>query len=258
MQTKKKIAETDAIFENIKKLDESNASNAGAEGQGVDGAPRAVISISVDCKATVKTGELSRGGMSRSLTKAQDHDMEYTGKYTPFGLLDQGSGQLSILFGESFKTSDFIADGLSQWWADLDPKRKAEAQTIQIKMDNGPESSGSRTQFLKRMVEWSDEIGKTLHLVYYPPYHSKYNPIERCWGVLELHWNGALLTCKDTMLAWARSMTWSGLTPVVGFLGKVYEKGVALTKTEMKPIEDRLERSSTLPKWDIFIHPLAA
>ena len=70
-----------------------------------------------------------------------------------------------------------------------------DTKSIQIKMDNGPESSGRRTQFLHRMVQFVDAIGKPVQLLYYPPYHSKYNPIERCWGILELHWNGSHHRC---------------------------------------------------------------
>ena len=46
-----------------------------------------------------------------------------------------------------------------------------------------------------------------IELVYYPPYHSKYNRIERCWGVLEQHWNGTQLTTLEIAFAWAKSMT---------------------------------------------------
>ena len=81
-------------------------------------------------------------------------------------------------------------------------------QMIQLKIDNGLESSGVRTQFLKRMVAFADEIGKSIQLLHYPPYHSNYNPIERCWGILEQHWNGAMLTDVDTMLLWAQSITY--------------------------------------------------
>ncbi|NJM66326.1 MAG: hypothetical protein HC851_12025 [Acaryochloris sp. RU_4_1] len=56
-------------------------------------------------------------------------------------------------------------------------------EIIQLKVDNGSESSGVRTQFLNRMVAFADSTGKTIQLLYYPPYHSKYNPIERCWGI---------------------------------------------------------------------------
>jgi hypothetical protein len=61
-----------------------------------------------------------------------------------------------------------------------------------IDLDNGPEIASSRTQFMKRLVEFSDQHHLTLELAYYPPYHSKYNLIERCWGILENHWNGTL------------------------------------------------------------------
>ena len=122
-------------------------------------------------------------------------------------------------------------------------------------MDNGPENSGVRTQFLKRMVTWVDQISTPIQLVYYPPYHSKYNPIERCWGILEQHWNGTQLTDVETMMAWAQTMTWKGLPPVVNLNSSIYPKGISLTKKEMKAIEQRLERHPKLPKWDILIRP---
>ena len=80
------------------------------------------------------------------------------------------------------------------------------------------------------MVEWVDQIGKPVQLVYYPPYHSKYNPIERCWGVLEQHWNGTKLIDVDTLLGWAKSMKWKGTHPVIELNQSIYPKGVALTK----------------------------
>ena len=113
-------------------------------------------------------------------------------------------GALYINFGSSYKTSDFMVDTLESWWENLEPEQQQTTQLIQLKIDNGPESSGVRTQFLKRMVEFTEQIGKPIQLLYYPPYHSKYNPIERCWGILELHWNGAKLIDVETMLAWAQ------------------------------------------------------
>lgn len=152
-------------------------------------------------------------------------------------------------------TSDFIVDTLQSWWATLTSQTRQQMKSLQIKVDNGPENSGVRTQFLKRMVDWVDHIGKPVRLLYYPPYHSKYNPIERCWGILEQHWNGTKLIDMPTMLAWAQSMTWKGIHPVVELNPSVYQKGIALTKREMKPIERRLERDPILPKWDILIRP---
>lgn len=175
-------------------------------------------------------------------------------KYTPFGIVDEDSGQFHLLFGSSAKTSDFIVDGLYDWWNHLAPQDR-HFSCLQIKADNGPESNGRRTQFLKRIVEFADYIGKPIQLLYYPPYHSKYNPVERCWGILEKHWNGALLTDVQTMLAWASSMTWKGIHPVVELTRKVYERGIALSKEAMESVEKRLERNPLLPKWDILIQP---
>ena len=125
----------------------------------------------------------------------------------PCGILDDNSGQLYLHFGSSYKTSDFRVDNLQSWWTSLPDLEQQEARLIQLKIDNGPESSGIRTQFLKRIVDFSNEIGRPIQLLYYPPYHSKYNPIERCWGILSQHWNGTLLQDIQTLLGWAESMT---------------------------------------------------
>ena len=209
----------------------------------------------MDCKATVKIGDYLRGGRTRGDHRAGDHDMGCQEKYIPCGIVDEDSGQLHITFGSSYKTSDFIVDTLGAWWEHLGPEQQQRTERIQLKIDNSPESSGVRTRFLQRMVELTDQIGKPIQLLYYPPYHSKYNPIERCWGILELHWNGAILIDVETLLEWAQSMTWKGLRPLVELSKKVYKKGISLTKKAMRKIEERLERNPLLPKWDIMIRP---
>jgi hypothetical protein len=211
--------------------------------------------VSLDCKATVAIGDFSRGGLTRGHAKACDHDLGCQEKYIPWGLVDEETGQLSITFGSSYKTSDFMVDALYAWWNALPAHEQATTEQLQMKMDNGPESSGVRTQFLHRMVQFADQIGKPIQLLYYPPYHSKYNPIERCWGILELHWNGTKLIDAKTMLAWAKSMTWKGLQPVVALRRKTYHRGIALGKKAMQAVESRLERHPELPKWDILIRP---
>jgi len=143
--------------------------------------------LSIDCKATVHLGEVSRGGLTRGDHKACDHDLGLKEKYIPCGIVDEENGQVRMTFGSSYKTSDFIVDALEAWWSALDATAQVPLTRLQIKMDNGPESSGRRTQFLHRMVGFCAAIGKPIQLWYYPPYHSKYNPIERCWGILELH-----------------------------------------------------------------------
>jgi hypothetical protein len=105
------------------------------------------------------------------------------------------------------------------------------------------------------MVQRADNITKPMHRLYYPPYHSKYNPIERCWGILELQWNGTKLIDAETMVEWAKRMTWKGLSPVVALSHKIYQKGIALGKAARQTIEQRLERHPALPKYDIVINP---
>ena len=160
---------------------------------------------------------------------------------------------MTILFG-SRETSDFWLDGLKVWWMQVKDQLTAVRQLV-IYLDNGPNNSGSRTQFLKRMVEFADESGLEIRLVYYPPYHSKYNPIERCWSSLEQKWGGSLLTSLSGIQQEARRMVWKGQHPTVGSLEGTYAEGVRLTKLQMKPIEARLERSPTLAKYDITIRP---
>jgi hypothetical protein len=94
-----------------------------------------------------------------------------------------------------------------------------------------------------------------IQLLYSPPSHSKDNPIERCWGIWELHWHGTKLLDVETMRAWAKSMTWKGMEPVVALSRQVYQKGIALGKHAMCEIEKRLERHPQLPKGDILIRP---
>lgn len=245
----KKPPETNAIFANIEAKDGKplGYEDSVEEGQ--------VKRLSIDCKATVNIGDYSRGGETRGDNRAADHDMGCEEKYVPFGIADEDAGALYLVFGSSFKTSDFIVDSLIGWWNNLTAPEQAEIVHIQIKVDNGPESSGVRTQFLKRMLEFSDLTGKIVQLLYYPPYHSKYNPIERCWGILEQHWNGAKLITVETMLEWAKSMTWKGIQPVVTLSRTIYQKGISLSKKAMQEIEARLQRNPLLPKWDILIRP---
>ena len=209
---------------------------------------------SIACKATVKIGEFSRGGRTRGENRARAHDMGCEEKYVPCGIVDEESGELALTFGSSYKTSDFLVDVIEAKWKAMEEQEQTATSLIQIKMDNGPESRGRRTQFLSRMVQLADVINKPLQLLYSPPYHSKYNPIERCWGILELKWNGAKLIDVDTMLGWAKEMTGKGLHPVVELSRKVYEKGISLSKMAMEAVEARLKRDPQ-PKYDILINP---
>ncbi|GCA74688.1 hypothetical protein MiTe_01514 [Microcystis aeruginosa NIES-2520] len=152
----------------------------------------------------------------REPLKADDHDSEWRAVLVPLGILDVSGERLSIYFGQSAKTSDFVADCLELWWQENQAIYPGLEELV-IDLDGGAATRSNRTQFIKRMVEFARKTQWQIRLIYYPPYHSKYNPIERCWAVLENYWNGAILDSIDAALNWASNMTWKGIKPKRAF-----------------------------------------
>jgi len=214
------------------------------------------LRISMDTKATVNVGEYSRYGRSRGLepVKALDHDMRPKEKLVPGGILESLSGRAFLFFTGSYKTSDFMVDGLFLWWNER-KQDLSDVKRLVINTDNGPECSGRRTQFLLRMVEFADMTGLTVRIIYYPPYHSKYNGIERYWAGLEKSWNGYLLSTVNVVLNRAANFVWKGFGATVHLLDTIYEKGVKVCGKEKAELEQRLQRSERLPWYDIIIDP---
>ncbi len=206
----------------------------------------------MDAKATLKVGPFARGGKSRVLTKAADHDFEPAAMVTPVGILLPAADEL-FLYGVTSKvTSDCLVDRLIDWWESV-KERFSHITTLLINLDNGPESHSRRTQFMQRLLEFVQHYHLTIRLAYYPPYHSKYNPIERCWGILEQHWNGTLLDSVDAVIQYARTMTWKGKHPVVTLVTTTYQTGVKLTKEAMDVVESQIQRLPSLRKWFVDI-----
>ena len=240
----KKIPETEAIFDNL--IDFNKASDSCADS----------LRISIDTKAKVDLCDSSRGGTSRckKAVQASDHDMGLKDKLAPFGILNMMTGLLTVLFGVSFETSDFIVDCLEQWWNDNKQQYRHIRQLV-INLDNGPQNSSHRTQFIKRMIDFADKNNLEIVLAYYPPYFSKYNPIERCWGILENHWRATLLNTIGTTLEWAKTMTWKGISPVIKLVETTYQKGVRMTKKAFNALANRIDRDASLPKYYLTIRP---
>jgi hypothetical protein len=212
------------------------------------------LRISMDAKATVKVGPFARGGKSRVQVKAADHDFEAKAKVTPVGIFLPALDEL-FLYGITSKvTSDCLVDRLEQWWATVH-ERFGHITTLVLNLDNGPECHSRRTQFLFRLVQFAHSARVRVRLAYYPPYHSKYNAIERCWGILEMHWNGALLDSVEAVIQFAQTMSWKGVHPLVELVTTTYETGVKLTKEAMAVLETQVERLPELEKWFVDIIP---
>ena len=237
---KKKIAKTDDIFENIAKVQNATREND------------KVVWLSVDAKDRVKIGKFSRGGKSRVPEEAHDHD--FGNNYiTPFGIMNVKDKTVSISHSKSKITADYIVDRIEEYWIE-NGYNKTENELL-LNLDNGPECSSRRRQFIKRLVEFSAKYNVKITLVYYPPYHSKYNPVERVWGILEQHWNGDLLDSVETVVNFTKSMTYDKKHPHVELIEKLYKTGITLTYKEMKIYESALSRDECIGKWYLIIYP---
>jgi len=164
----------------------------------------------------VDIGEFSRNGKSRDKEsrKASDHDMNPIIKSVPFGISDVLSGALGIFSGISAETGDFIADciGLRR---EADRVSYSHIRESVMNTDCGPDTAGNRTRFLRRMTESADKSGLTIRPAYCPPYHSRYNPIERCRGASERHRNGQIPDSVEKAAGRAGTMTWKGIRQLV-------------------------------------------
>lgn len=238
----KKLPQTDAIFEQLHLVHARSAEDA------------TILRISMDAKASVRVGPFARGGQSRVPVAACDHDFTPRARVTPVGLWLPESKDLFIYLVTSKVTSDCLVDVLADCWGELQ-LRWPKVRTLQLNLDNGPECHSRRSQFIWRLIQFSHHTALDIDLCYYPPYHSKYNPIERCWAGLENHWNGSLLDSVPTVVAYAKTLKWSGKHPLVKVVTKTYHTGVKLSKQAMKACEARLERLAGLAKWFVKIRP---
>lgn len=231
----KKIKETDAIFEQIFKINKET-----------DNCERS-LRLSIDAKAKVNIGPFSRGGKNRQGVNGLDHDFGPDNIVTPMGIFLPLYDETFLYFTESKVTADFIVDCLETLWPKLEKRYCPD--TLVLNLDNGPENNSHRTQFIKRIVDFALINDVTIKLAYYPPYHSKYNPVERVWGILENHWNGEILDSVEKALGMARSMTYNGIHPKVEMVSGTNPTGITLDKEEMAFYEKKLVRLTGLEKW---------
>jgi hypothetical protein len=121
------------------------------------------LRLSMDAKATVKVGPFARGGKSRVVTKAADHDFEAAATVTPVGIFLPASDELFLYGVLSKVTSDCLVDRLVDWWESV-RERFPTITTLVLNLDNGPESHSRRTQFMLRLVEFAQRYCLTIRL----------------------------------------------------------------------------------------------
>jgi len=215
------------------------------------------VRISIDAKAKVNVWNLDRWWKNRTQNPliADDHDTDIKAKLVPFWIKEVCTWEVSFYYWKSKETSDFVVDCLDKWIS-TNIKNKKHITELVINLDNGPDQRSNRTQFIKRIVELSKKFNVNIHLAYYPPYHSKYNPIEHVFWVLERFWSWAILNTVTAVLEWTKNMKWRNKNPLtVELIDKDYEKWITLSKKEMLPFLKYVVKSDHLPKWDLMIHP---
>ena len=115
--------------------------------------------LSIAWKATVHSGDVSRGGLTRGEYEACEHDLGLKEQYIPCGMVEEDGGQLHLTCGSASKTRACIVDPLEAWWAAWDETEPVAMARFQSTRDNGPESRGKRTPFLPRMRDNTEHAG---------------------------------------------------------------------------------------------------
>lgn len=172
---------------------------------------------------------------------------------TPWGIFLPAYDESYFYFTKSKVTPDFMIDAVEDLWPEV--KEKFQPHTLVFNLDNGPENHSRRTQFIKRTVEFAHNYQVKVRLAYYPPYHSKYNPVERLWGILENHWRGEILDSTEKILGMASTMTWNGINPKVKLVDGEYKKGKKLSAAQMNIYESMIQRLPSLQRWFVDILP---
>ena len=119
------------------------------------------------------------------------------------------------------------------------------------------ENSGRRKLWLKNLVELSKKYKIIIHLVYYPPYHSKYNKIERFWARLQMYWNDIIMDSVEKLEKCLNTVTWEDVKCKGSVCFDEYKKDIEVSYEEMEKADLHIIREEGLEKWSIVITPYA-
>lgn len=208
--------------------------------------------VSVDAKKRELIGDLYRAGevYSSEEIASYDHDFPHlaTGIAIPHGIFDLKKNTAHINIGTSHETSEFACDSLKKWWLEKGQLDYPNATSILMLMDGGGSNSSRRYVFKEGLQNLVNEIGVEIRIAHYPPYTSKWNPIEhRVFPHVTRAMQGVILSNHDMVKQLIeKTQTKTGLNVSVSIIDKVYELGKKATKgfkESMKIVfDDVLER----------------
>ncbi len=181
-----------------------------------------------------------------------DHDFKSSsdGIVIPHALYDLKLNTGYITLGDSRDTSEFACDCVRLWWDEYGKKKYMFADSILILCDCGGSNSSRYYIFKEKLQELVNEIGVEIRIAHYPPYTSKYNPVEhRLFPHVTRACKGLIFKDMEIVQeAMASTKTKQGLKAFVSVLKKVYETGKKVTegfKENMKILFD-----DYLPQWN--------
>lgn len=208
--------------------------------------------VSVDAKKRELIGDLFRAGevYSKEEVASYDHDFPHlaSGVAIPHGIFDLKKNKAHINIGTSHETSEFACDSLKKWWAENGQLDYPNATSILMLMDGGGSNSSRRYVFKEGLQNLANEIGIEIRIAHYPPYTSKWNPIEhRVFPHVTRAMQGVILKDHNMVKQLIeKTQTKTGLKVSVSIIDKVYQIGKKATegfKESMRIVfDDALER----------------
>jgi hypothetical protein len=210
--------------------------------------------ISMDTKKKELLGDFYRDGKidTQETITTNDHDFGSAGAGTviPHGLYDVGKNQAFIHLNTSHDTSELACDSLAAWWDEQGRADYPQAKKLLVLCDGGGSNSATMYLFKEDLQKLANRLGIEIRVAHYPPYCSKYNPIEhRLFPHLTRACRGVIFHSLETVSYYmAKAKTTTGLKVKVSILDKVYKTGrkyAAGFKKTMKIVFDKF-----LPKWN--------
>ena len=215
--------------------------------------------ISMDTKKKELLGNFYRDGhlYTQETIETLDHDFPSaaSGVVIPHGLYDVKHNDGHVNLGTSHDTGEFACDSIERWWEGRGRASYPRAKSILLLCDGGGSNSASQYLFKEDLQRLVDRLGIEIRVAHYPPYCSKYNPIEhRLFAHVSRACRGVVFHTLETAQHYmAKTETTTGLKVMVGILNKVYETGRKCAdgfKKAMKIVFD-----SVLPKWNYTAMP---
>lgn len=218
----------------------------------------------MDLKSRERLGDFFRSGTlwTRQTIRVFDHDFaEFAqGAVLPHGLYDLKLNRGYIHLGTSHDTSEFACDCLKDWWERFGRAAYPEARSIVLLCDGSGSNpadndNGQAHLFQADVQRLVDALGIGIRLAHYPPYASKYNPIEhRLFPHLSRVCRGVILQSVDLVAELMRKAgTRTGLSVQVDILDKVYRLGRKVSQAAKQAVN--LVRDAVLPRWNYRILP---